>query len=123
MEHVAIQQKKFSIHYVKASDDTYALLVVDSIKVERNIYDVQDFLMNHFSAKQLDLHFVVSRTQLFLDSIEPIQSFLHTKFPSLSFGIIILVNGLEMGDGTYAVNQMHLKSGDTVQILYRVGRN
>jgi len=123
IEHVAIQQKNFSIHYVKASDDTYALLVVDSIKAERNVYDVKDFLVKHFSAKQLDPHFVVSRTQLFLASIEPIHSFLHTTFPSRSFGIVILINGLEMGNGTYALNHMHLKSGDTMQILYRIGRN
>ncbi len=117
---IFIENTEFLLHYVTASDDTYALLSVSTFYADKNINDLSSFLELELARNGLRSNFIDVDKHIFLESILPISTHLLQIFSKKSLGIIILINDKEAGAGKLSLNEMHPKKGDKIEIIYRI---
>jgi hypothetical protein len=120
---IQIGDRGFEVQYVQASDDTHALLFVAHFIINSDLDDVSSFVDIQLHRIQLRSKFTHNNHDIFLESIQPLETYLRKKFQSRSLGIVILINGKESGKGAHSLKDMKPRKGDRIDVLYRIAKD
>ena len=115
-----IEDKKFPLYHVQASDDTRALLLLCMEQMEARQEHLDRYILKKLKSRGLKPHYRGDHGHKFLDSVEPAYSHLAARFGSNNVGVVVLVNGEEPGRGSLALSEMHAEKGDIVQVIYKI---
>jgi hypothetical protein len=119
-EEIEVREGRFPLHYVRASDDTEALLPLCETELKADCYNLEEVIKERLEHIGLHPRFATRKGHKFLMSVFPVHKELTKRFGRENVGLVVLLNGCEPGEGTHAIEEMQAKQGSTLQVLYRI---